>query len=464
MNLAGIDYRPPRTISAFHACGDSFRVLRGPIGSGKTTGCVFEIVMRAMRQAPAPDGYRYTRWAVIRNTNEQLRDTTLKSWMSWFPEPRWGYYKVVDKTFFLQFGDVRAEILFRPLDTEDDQRRLLSLDLTGAYINEMREIPLSIATAVRSRCGRYPSGPQGRPTWWGTIADTNSFDTDHWIYEKFEVERPKGWVMFSQPGGMDPAAENKENLPPGYYEDMIAGNDKRWIDIHVHNKYGPSRDGKPVFEDKYIDEFHTAKEELMPIQSYNYPVVIGLDFGRTPAAVLKQRDWKGRVLALDEVVAENMALTTFLERKLIPFISRPKYRGCSFAVCGDPAGWAKSQFREENAKQILTAAGFTENGPAPTNDIGKRLDAVERLLLQQIEGKALYLVSPTCTVLLQGFRGKYRFKVNKSGMAEAYPVKDKYSHPHDANQYADLVINAGLTGVRRPRAVPDVPAQMAGWT
>lgn len=202
----------------------------------------------------------------------------------------------------------------------------------------------------------------------------------------------------------------------------------------------------------------------MPIRSYNYPVVIGLDFGRTPAAVLKQRDWKGRVLALDEVIAENMGLTTFLERKLIPFVSKPKYRDCAFVVCGDPAGWARSQFREENAGKILTAAGFTENGPAPTNEIDKRLNAVERLLLQQVEGKAMYLVSPTCPVLLQGFRGKYRYKVHKNGLAEAYPLKDKYSHPHDANQYADLVINAGLTGVRRPRAVPEVPVQLSGWT
>ncbi len=459
-----LQYRPPRTITAFHACGDPFRVLRGPIGSGKTTGCIMEVVYRAMRQAPAADGYRYSRWAFIRNTNEQLKDTTLKSWLDWFPEGKYGVYKVVDKTFFFQYRDVRAEILFRPLDTVEDQRRLLSLDLTGAYINEMREIPLQIVTATRSRCGRYPNGRRGRPTWWGVIADTNSFDSDHWIYQKFEVEKPRGWVMFSQPGGMDPAAENKENLPPGYYEDMIDGNDPMWVDIHVHNKYGPSREGKPVFEKKFVDGFHVADEELMPLRSRAYPVVIGMDFGRTPAAVLKQRDWKGRVLALDEVTSDNMSLTTFLQRHLIPFIGRPKYRDCSFVVCGDPAGWAASQLREEHAGTILTAAGFTENGPAPTNNIDRRLEATEKLLLQQVEGKALYLVSPTCTKLLQGFRGRYIYKAKRDGTHEITPLKNAWSHPMDANGYADLVINAGLQGVRAPHAVEIEPAQLGGWT
>ncbi|MCL5460110.1 hypothetical protein M3M33_15845, partial [Loigolactobacillus coryniformis] len=61
----------------------------------------------------------------------------------------------------MQFNDIKAEVLFRALDNPDDQSRLLSLELTGGWVNEAREIPGEIITALRSRLGRYPSANEG---------------------------------------------------------------------------------------------------------------------------------------------------------------------------------------------------------------------------------------------------------------------------------------------------------------
>jgi hypothetical protein len=46
-----------------------------------------------------------------------------------------------------------------------------------------------------------------------------------------------------------------------------------------------------------------------------------------------------------------------------------------------------------------------------------------------------------CPVLLQGFLGGYRLRQITSGSSSMYgePVKDHYSHPHDALQYACVV-------------------------
>jgi len=53
--------------------------------------------------------------------------------------------------FELKAGDVHCEILFRALDTPDDVRKVLSLELTGAYINEGREVPKAILDMIGGR-------------------------------------------------------------------------------------------------------------------------------------------------------------------------------------------------------------------------------------------------------------------------------------------------------------------------
>jgi hypothetical protein len=61
-----------------------FRGIRGPVGSGKSVGCCVEVFRRAIQQQKSPDGLRKSRWAIIRNTNPQLRTTTIKTWLTGF--------------------------------------------------------------------------------------------------------------------------------------------------------------------------------------------------------------------------------------------------------------------------------------------------------------------------------------------------------------------------------------------
>jgi len=77
-----------------------------------------------------------------------------------------------------------------------------------------------------------------------------------------------------------------------------------------------------------------------------------------------------------------------------------------------------------------------------------RIQAVERLLNQQIEGKAMYLVDPSCAQLIKGFRYGYRYKIKKNGEMEDRPDKNEFSHVHDANQYADAVMDMNVRGVQ----------------
>ena len=78
--LTTFKYKPDgRVLKEFMRDDSFFRGLRGPVGSGKSVACCIEVIRRALLQKPSEDGKRKSRWAVIRNTNPQLKTTTIKT-------------------------------------------------------------------------------------------------------------------------------------------------------------------------------------------------------------------------------------------------------------------------------------------------------------------------------------------------------------------------------------------------
>src|SRR5947208_1263768 len=113
--LPSIHYRPPPTLARFMGSDARYRCVVGPIGSGKTSSCIMELLRRSREQRPGPDGKRHTRWAVIRTSYRELRDTTRRTFEQWIT-PEMGTWRESDFAFKLAVGDVRAEFMFRSLD------------------------------------------------------------------------------------------------------------------------------------------------------------------------------------------------------------------------------------------------------------------------------------------------------------------------------------------------------------
>src|SRR5947209_20325897 len=80
-----IHYSPPSTLARFMASDSRVRCVVGPVGSGKSTACLMELLRRSRAQAPGPDGLRRTRWGIIRRTYRTLRDTTRRTFEDWVP-------------------------------------------------------------------------------------------------------------------------------------------------------------------------------------------------------------------------------------------------------------------------------------------------------------------------------------------------------------------------------------------
>lgn len=463
-------YTPSPTLARFHMSNAFVRGVRGPVGSGKSTGVCHELMSRSHAQRRAPDGYRRTRHAVIRNTYRELEDTTVRTWLDWFPENKNGRLWQSDMRYIWECDKlkVHAEFLFRALDKPKDVAKVLSLELTDAWINEAREVPKGVVDALGDRVGRYPSQRDNGCTYRGIVMDTNSPDDDHWWYRLAEEERPDNWDFFAQPGGLidaggtwveNPAAENIGNLEPHYYTTRMGGKKQDHIRVYYANLYGFVLEGKPVYPD-YNDATHAATDILEPIPGRT--IYIGIDFGLTPAACLGQRDVSGRWRMIDEVVTEDMGAVRFgevLGRKL-----REEYAGYEFDIYGDPAGDDRAQTDETTPFQILQAAGIPTKA-APSNDPVLRQEAVSTALRRMVDGRPGLMVSPRCKVLRKGLAGGYAFKrIQVSGDERFHdkPDKNRFSHVCDAQQYMMLGAGEG-DAVLKVKGVGGRQQRSAAW-
>lgn len=456
-------YRPAgKTLEEFFVSQAFVRGIMGPLGSGKSTACVIEILRRAQMQPPGPDGVRRSRFAVIRNSYPDLKSTTIKTWMQWCPLQYGKLNQDSPITHHVKQGNLDMEVFFVALDKEEDARKLLSMELTGAWVNEAREIPKAIIDALTGRVGRYPSKLQGGCAWSGILMDTNPPDDQSWWYKLAEEETPEGWRFFKQPPGDSLEAENLANLPTGYYPRIKAGKDPDWIKVYVQNEYGLLTEGKAVYP-MFRDRIHVSPERIVPIPKV--PLLVGVDFGLTPAAIIGQKLVDGRWLILAELVTENCGIIRFAE--LLKSFLYKNFPDHQVQVgFGDPAGNQRSQSDERTALEIMRTHTKWKWKPAPSNDPTMRREAVIAALNRLIDGNPGISISPGCHVLRKGFAGGYHYRMIRSGNGSQFhesPAKNEYSHPQDALQYLllgggehEVVLSKSKRGTKGPRIARDV--------
>lgn len=488
--MSEINYTAPPTCANFMLDEHFFRLIAGPVGSGKTTACILELFRRASEQLPAPDGYRYTRFAILRQTLQQLKMTILKDVLQWLRG--FAVWRVSESTIYIEVGDIKSEWILVPLEDPEDQRRLLSSQLTGAWISECIEIDADLVDPIMGRCGRYPNAAMGGCTWQGIIADTNMPEEGGKWHELME-NPPEHWAIFFQPGGLDENAENlqwlwqtsetlllpedhPDRLARGrkYYEMAAQGNSPAWVDRYVHAKYGIDPSGRAVFAATFKARtpegapWHEANS-LEPVRGLT--LLIGQDFGRDPCAIIGQVDHTGRVLILEEIISRHMGLELHIDTRLRPTLMQPRYLGMPIAVIGDPSGAAKDNLYEITSFDLLKQKGF-HAFPASTNDIDPRIRAVESFLLGargwlpafQIDGSR-------CPNLVRALKMGYRYQnVKATGEPQPKPLKNEHSHIADALQYLCLGALGGALGainrqlIRRGRTGPPRRVSAAGWT
>ncbi|WP_418131458.1 hypothetical protein [Variovorax sp. 278MFTsu5.1] len=496
-----LKWRPPGPVANDFFKSKAFiRGIRGPIGSGKSAACIVRLFATAMKQEPDANGVRRTRFAIIRNTYPELKSTTIKTWLDWFPEDIFGpmsWDAPITHTITLPHPDgtrIEAEVLFLAVDRPEDVKKLLSLELTAAFTNETRELPFAVIEGLTGRIGRYPS-QRDKPEWidaksWPTerylVMDTNSPSDRHWWYEmaepsakghaavmermapiieeleRMELISPGQPLMefFAQPSGMSPHAENIANLMPGYYQFSAVGKTEEWINVHLKNEYGSTFSGKRVYP-QYSDSLHLAKAKLFAIKGL--PLRLSFDFGRTPCCVIGQLSTRGQLRTIAEITSEDMSLRQLIEGAVVPFLNEnfPNHPFKEMIVTGDPAGDAKGQDEGSSCQEILEEF-WPQYESAFSNDPTTRQEAVNYFLTRNIDGESAFRLSPECPTLREGFNGGYHYRRLKTNTSDVRfleaPEKNVFSHPHDALQY--LAMKAYRPqATKRPRSSSHIPAR-----
>jgi len=447
--MPSLNYSAPPTCAEFMKSESFGRLIAGPVGSGKTTACILELLRRACEQAKGEDGLRHTRFAIVRQTLSQLKQTILKDiqlWLAGIHE-----WRVSESTIYVKFGNVRSEWILIPLEEPEDQTRLLSSQLTAVWISEAIEVNSRLIAPIGGRCGRFPSGQYGTPTWRGIIADTN-FPTEGSDWWQFMENPPLSFQIFKQPGGRTPFAENLQwldqtadtiKLPEDhpvriqrgrdFYTRNAQNVDVDWVTRYVDAQYGVDPSGRAVFAASFRRSVHVVPT-IEPVPSRL--IIIGQDFGRQPWSLICQLDHRGRLLVLEEVPGENTGLEQHLKTSLRPAVMTERYMGRPICLVGDPAGRAKSSLYETNEFELLQSCGFSA-APAPTNDLDPRIRAVEKFF--QMIGPGILIDASRCPTLVAALSGQYRFMKMRSGVSKPTPDKNPWSHVVDALQYVCLV-------------------------
>jgi hypothetical protein len=468
-----LTYTPPPSVAGFFLDDRFIDLIVGPIGSTKTTAAIMKIAYHASQMARCRDGVRRSKAVWVRNTREQLKDTSIPDFLRWFPDGLAGQFIRTDLKFMLRFGNVECEVLFRGLDDQNDVRRLLSLQTSFGILDEFREINQAVYDALQGRVGRYPSkldngvgcvtddGRENKHIW----GCSNPPDMDsHW--EKLLSDPPSNVSAHFQPSGLSPEADWLEYLPLDYYQNLAEGKSQDWIDVYIHAKFGRTLAGLPVYR-TFKPDFHIAKAPLNPIRIIDRPLILGMDFGLNPSVTINQIDLRGRFLTYDALTSDNMGIERFIEQQLKPKLAS-KYPGFSIIIVGDPAGQQRAQTNERTCFDMLRQARLNAV-PARTNNIAARIAAVEKYLNRQIDGGPARLLCPEgAKPLISAYRGGYRYKLKKSGDAEDLPDKGSpYSHIADADQYAALHADAeqgGTSWNARQQARPVQRVNALGWT
>lgn len=430
------------------------RLIIGPYGSGKSVGCVMEIIRRASSQAPDRHGTRRSKFACVRNSYRQLDDTTLATFLEWLPDGVFGRYAKSSRTYHMKFDlpdgtRVKSEILFRALDKPSDQKKVLSLELTGAWFNEFREIPIALMTAMVGRCRWKPRSV--RSTWNGIIADSNPPDKNSAYWRLMEMDEvPEGvedagsrqfFNKFRQPSGRGPDAENVENLVPGYYENMVRmaileGKGDNWVRVHVDGEYGYTVSGTPVYLGSFNPSFHLATD-LVP--NPRRTIGIGYDPGLSyTAAVIGQMSDDSRWRIFRSILATNITVDEMIRRVEamlveLGYVAGDAPRPMWFL---DPASRIRGNTDKKSPKDIIAAAKYPVR--IGEKGIDTRINAVRGLFDSSPGGEPRILIDKNgCPSLVEGLVGGYHFKevLNGKGEVQMEPNKNQWSHEQDALQY-----------------------------
>lgn len=419
-------------------------------GEGKSTALCWSALYHTRHNPGA-------KWAIIRDTFENLQATTMKSFFEWFPPGVYGTYKASEKTFTWAEGVAKGEVTFLGMDDPADANKLMSRELAGFAIDEPAP---ALGTGGVSRdifdmaMGRLR---QAGMQWHAAKLAENNPDEAHWTYKLFVQPGTPGYMIW-QP--MLP--ENAHNLPPGYYAKIRKQYAHRddLVRRFVEGEFGFQRVGKSVTP-QWNDRVHLALG-LRPLPRSDLFCL--WDFGLNPTCILTQvtpmRAWH----VLDAIVGEDCGVEELIDQLVKPLLVE-KYREHKVMLrhIGDPNGVMREQSSAKRSAVRtlkLMLGGTWRAGPV---QLRERVEPLQACLTKLVGGRGMVQVDRHCApAVWHALRGGWHYHIARSGVTSTEPQKNVHSHPGDAMGYGAAVLFP-MGRLQRPPAVPVDAAGEGGY-
>ena len=424
----------------------------GPRGEGKTTTGLMATFAHALEH---PASTWPIRWAVIRDTWENLKITTLESirlQVRKYKIAAEGLEKLEPKV--VKLGSVShsgqfmplVELHFFGLDQPQDANRLQGFEGAGAWIEEPAPaadmssgVPEEALLAVTSL--RQGSMEGVRPRVQITM---NPPDETHWTVkyrddeDTVEMMRAKGIeIAFIEiPAGENPGisaeyrAKNRAVLEAMGRFDLIAR--------LVEGRVGYVQIGIPVTPE-FNPNLHVSTVSLPILR--RVPILRSWDFGLNPTTVFWQITPLGRIHVFYSVRSDHQGCEQHIRDAVIPWMAAKGIMKYDFWDAGDPNGMSP-EARDSTVsavtaiEEMLTAspgvpASF-EPGPIPIPD---RVGPI-RYCLRRTTTKGLTMVQidPEAKAMIRALSGGWHRKKDASGITRDI-VKDEHSEHGDAWGY-----------------------------
>lgn len=395
-------------------------------------------------------------WAVIRDTWENVRRTTMEEFFKWFPPGIMGTWHATHKEFTWAEGVGSGKVGFFGLDSPDDASKLMSLPLAGFAMDEPAPAIGSVGIDEMIFDIALTRLRQDGMKWYSAKLAENNPDETHWTYRRFVQPGEESFVIW-QP----PRPENTFNLPSDYYANLRRTLQHRpdLIRRFVEGDFGFQQIGQAVTP-QWADKIHLT-QGLLPVRGKDLHML--WDFGHNPTCIITQVDPSGHWNILDALVGEGIGTYELIVDAIKPLIKERYGTRYTLRHIGDPAGKAKDQSTVANSPVrtiIKELGGSWRSGPI------RPLDGIEPLravLSRTTQGRGVVQVDRfRAAPVWHALRGGWHFAVARSGLVGGVPVKDINSHPGDAMRYGAAVLwPLGKVGTNRQFKAPDTPSYFA---
>jgi len=412
-------YKPLDSIMPFHLSNSEFRLLNGAYDCGKTTAMIWEFI-ECMCEYPGIAGY------MCRKFNDDIEDTTRAIFYRECPPELIEHVEKGGKRCFFKNG---SYVIFGGLYTRGKVYQRLKIPVCSLIgVDELAEID---EKDFRDLISRKRSDATAREQLEGKeyplkfMAASNPPNFDHWMYQKWELDKAPGFKYWELDIYSNPYAD-KRYIKSLEYEYR---NNPSLMRRNLLGKWGFVSHGKPVYSG-FSELVHVKELKYNPAK----PILRGWDFGFChPCVAWCQFDNDDRFKVLDVILGQDIHLDQFADK--IIKMSNEKYPGCEFQDFCDIEGSYNDDNSDKTSVQILQAKGIFPR--FMKTNVLHGVDILVKKINKLIDGQPALQVDKECRLAIEMFMGGYSMAKLPPGSAQKEePDKDGvYDHISDAIRY-----------------------------